>query len=62
MVADLAGRLALGGQLAQLGEGGGEVAIARLNNQGVIGRVGHGESGHQQLAAQGDPDEQSQPA
>ena len=62
MVADLARCLPFGRQLAQLGQRGGEVAVARLNDQGVIGRVGHGEGGHQQLTAQGDPDEQSQPA
>ena len=47
MIADLAWRLALGRQLTQLGKGGCEVAVARLDDQRVIGRIGHGESGHQ---------------
>jgi hypothetical protein len=56
MIADLSGRLALGGQLAQQVEGRTVVAAAGLVDQRIIGRIGRGHDGPQQLAAQGQAD------
>ena len=62
VVADLAWGLAFGGELAQLGQRRREVAVAGLDDQGVVGWVGKRKAWNQQLAAQGGPDKQTQPA